>query len=156
MEMQTSKITVGVVQEQDLQWVIDVAAVRMLTEELKRPELVNMNNIQMLARKGLEDQTLFIAKQGDICVGTLGGLLVPNMFNSDLLTLAEVFWYVLPEYRNTRAGFLLLKTFEEKADESSYDSSLSLLPSSTISMEALAKRGFNLAEFAFVRKSKEK
>lgn len=150
-----SKITVEVLQVEDFEWFTEVAAVRMLEDELKRPELVNMDNIRELATRGMFDGTAFVAKQGSMCVGAIGGLLVPNIFNSKLKTLAEVFWYVLPDYRNSRAGLLLLKAFEEKADEIADESTLCLLPSSTVNMGTLEKRGFYLSEFAFRRKSKE-
>lgn len=144
-----SKFKVVQLSEDNLIWFVEVAAVRMLTDEVKRPELINMSQLYTLAVKGMEDGTAFIVKKGDDPVGALGALLVPNLFNPDLKTLAEIFWYVLPEYRHTRAGALLMMAFEDKAEDIADEATLSLLPSSTIGMDTLEKRGFFLGEFAF-------
>lgn len=149
MQTQSRKITVGLLTIEDLMWYVEVAGVRMLTDELKHPEYINLNNMYALAAKAMEEGTTFIAKDGDKCVGALGSILTSNLFNPDIKTLAEIFWYVLPEYRNTRAGAMLLIEFEKKAKEVADEATLSLLPSSTISVDTLEKRGFALAEFGF-------
>jgi hypothetical protein len=71
------------------------------------------------------------------------------LFNPDIKTLAEIFWYVSPEHRQTRAGALLLLAFNKKAEEVADEATLSLLSSSEIKIESLEKRGFLLSEFAF-------
>ena len=140
---------VEVLQEADLLWFSEVAAVNMLTYELQRPELICLPQIYTLALKGMESKTAFVVKQDDEPVGALGGILVPNLFNPELTTLAEIFWYVPPEYRNTRVGGMLLLELERAGEELADEITLSLLPSSTIKMETLEKRGFKLSEFGF-------
>lgn len=149
METGSHKLIVEQLTEKDLQWFVEVAAVNMLTDEVKRPELVNIPNLYALANKGLSDGTAFVVKKGEVCVGALGSILLPNLFNPQYQTLAEVFWYVLPEYRNTRAGVLLLNAFSDKAEEVSDEATLSLLGSSEINIRTLERRGFMLGEFAF-------
>jgi GNAT superfamily N-acetyltransferase len=138
--------------ELDLEWFVETAAVNMLIDELNRPELLNLDQQYLLANKGLVDKTAFVVKQDGINIGALGAILVPNFFNPNIITLAEVFWYVLPEYRNTRAGVLLLKAFEERAGEIADDATLSLLPSSIVNYSSITKRGFIMEEVSF-RKS---
>lgn len=138
--------------EKDLEWFVEVAAVNMLIEEVKRPELVNIDNMYGLALKGIQDGTGFVVKSNEECVGALGALLLPNLFNPNITTLAEIFWYVLPEYRNTRAGALLLAAFSNKAEEVADEATLSLLGSSEVNIRTLEKRGFLLGEFAFRKK----
>jgi GNAT superfamily N-acetyltransferase len=136
-----------------LPWFVEIAAVRMLTYELNRPELVHLKTLYELAKRGEESGTAFIAYAGEEPVGAIGGLLVHNPFNPEFTSLSEIFWYVLPEYRETRAGYLLLKAFEQRGEEIGVDElTLSLLPRSTVNTETLKKRGFNLEELGF-RKS---
>lgn len=149
MVIQSHKITVEPLKIEDMLWFAEVAAVRMLTEEVKRPELVNLNQIYGLSSKGMKEGTAFVAKSGYDCVGAIGAVLTPNIFNPDITTLAEVFWWVDPIYRNTRAGALLLKTLENRANEVADEMTLSLLSTSTINIKTLEKRGFQMGEFAF-------
>lgn len=149
METQSHKIEIVALDDSNMEWFIETAAVNMLTYELKRPELINLDRIYSLAKKGMEDKSSFLAKHGEQYCGAIGGLLHGNLFNPDHMTLAEIFWYVLPEYRNGRAGYLLLKAFDERAAEVANDSVLSLLSSSEVNVNGLAKRGFTMAESSF-------
>lgn len=149
METQLPKMEVVDLDNSNLEWFIETAAVNMLKDELKRPELIDLDRIYNLALKGMEDKTTFLTKQGDIYCGAIGGLLHENLFNPAYKTLTEIFWYVLPEYRNGRAGALLLKAFDNRAKEIATDSTLCLLPSSEVNINSLAKRGYKLSEYAF-------
>ncbi len=156
METPLPKMIVEPLTEEDLEWFVETAAVDMLRYEVKREELIDIDNLYRLARMGLETQTAFVAKLDGVCVGALGGLLVPNTFNPNLTSLVEVFWYVLPEYRQSRAGLLLLNAYTEKGEEVAFETTLCLLGSSEIKMKTLEKRGFYLGEFAFRKENKRK
>ena len=149
METQLRKIEVVPLTEESLDWFVNVAAVNMLKDEVKRPELINLGALQALAERGMSEGTAFVAMSSEVPVGALGGLLVNNIYNPDILTLCEMFWYVVPEYRNTRAGALLFKAFDEKAAWCADESTLSILPSSIINIKTLEKRGFHLEELGF-------
>lgn len=156
MPIAQPNFTVVPLEINDLPWFVETAAINMLTYELKRPELINVENLYMLSRKGLEDKTAFVVKKGGENIGALGSVLVPNFLNPFIKTLAEVFWYVLPEYRNTRAGLLLLNSFDERARQLAQDATLSLLPSSLVNLNTLKKRGFNMEEVGFRKSYGEK
>lgn len=149
METQSLKMEIVALDNSSLEWFIETAAVNMLTDELKRPELIDLDRLYNLALKGMQDGTAFIAKQGSTYCGVIGGLLHENIFNPKYKTLTEIFWYVLPEYRNGRAGALLLKAFDNRAKEIADDSTLCLLPSSEVNISSLEKRGYKLNEYAF-------
>lgn len=149
MEIQMSKYTVEVLSDKDVDWFVEVAAVGMLEDELKRPELVNRRHLYTLTQKVVEDGTAFIAKCDGVCVGALAAMLVPNMYNPNLKTFAELFWYVLPEYRATRAGALLFSAFESKGSECADEAVMSILNTSHVNVSTLNKRGFQLGEYAF-------
>ncbi|AXH71986.1 MAG: acetyltransferase GNAT family protein [Podoviridae sp. ctbj_2] len=141
--------TVGSLTHDNYVWSVEVAATRMLLEEVKRPELLNKENIYRLVDKMIVDDTAIICMKDDKPVGCIGALLVPNTYNPDIATLAELIWYVLPEHRKGRAGFLLLEQYIKMAEELADEATLSLLKSSEVNFESLAKRGFHQEEYAF-------
>lgn len=142
-------ITVQPLGLDDIEWFVEVAAVRMLQEELKRPELVNLDQLYTLAGKGMQDGTAWVAKGFNGNVGALGSILTPNPFNPVFTTLAEIFWWVDPSYRESRAGYLLFKEFDARASVIANEATMSLLPSSVVSIKSLEKRKFMLGEFGF-------
>lgn len=147
--MQSPNYTIEILGKDLLYWFIETAATRMLLEELKRPELLNIDNMYVLGSKMLYDGTGIIVLKDEEPIGALGSLLVPNTFNPTIKTLVEIFWYVLPEHRNSRAGALLFKKFQELGNSLANESTLSLLPSSEVNITSLNKRGFNLEEYSF-------
>lgn len=154
METQLRKFKVDVLTEEHFDWFVDVAAVRMLSEELKRPDLVNKQALKALSLKTMKDGTSFVVTCYGVPVGALGSFLTPNLYNPDLTILLELFWYVLPEYRATRAGALLFKAFDDKAQSCADESVLSLLPHSEINLSTLAKKGYNMEELCLRKQCK--
>lgn len=149
METHSPKYVVKVLDTDTLHWFINTAAVNMLIDELDRPELVNLERITELANKGREEETAFVVFSHNIPVGAIGGVVIANLLNPSITTLAEIFWYVLPEYRSTRVGFLLLKALEERAKEVANELTLSILPHSEVNIDTLEKRGFKFEELSF-------
>lgn len=155
METQLPKITVEKLQIKDLEWFVEVAATRMLLEELKRPELLNEDHIYRVSHYGMTSGTCLVAKIDNTPIGAIGAILAPNMFNPDIKTLVEIFWYVLPEYRKGRAGAMLLMAFEDLGGEVADESTLSLLGTSEIASSSLERRGWYAGEVAFRKQYKE-
>lgn len=149
MGMPLHNITIETLTVDDLSWFVNVAAVKMLTDEVKREELINISNIYKIVEQGMTTGTVLVAKSNGVCVGGIGGLLVPNLFNPTITTLVEIIWYVLPEYRRGRAGFMLLMAFDKLASEVADEVTLSVLDSSEVKIDSLEKRGFFLGELAF-------
>lgn len=151
-----SKYEVKLVEPEDFDWCVQVAAVRMIKEELRRPELVDIPTLYLLVNKMYEDKTAIIVKVEGEYAGGIGGYLHPNILNPDIATLAEMIWYVLPEYRNSRVGALLIKAYDEMAKNSpAHEATLSLLNASPVNYASLEKRGFNVEEQAFRKVYKE-
>lgn len=156
METQSPKYKVELVQLEDFPWCAEVAAVRMLTDEVKRPELINIPILYKIVNKMYEDKTGLIGWVDGKRVGCLGGYLSPNLFNPELATMAELIWWVDPEYRNTRIGAHLLSVYDKLVDASpAYDGTFSLLPDSPVNFKSLEKRGYAVAEQAFRKVYKE-
>ena len=131
-------------------WIINHASVRMLEDELKRPDLVNKERLSFLVDKVLEENTMFVAVDNDgLPVGALAYLQVDNLYNPCVKTLAELFWYVDVEVRKTRVGLLLLKAFKEVSEKEGKEAMMSLLPSSNVNFKSLERLGFSLCEYGF-------
>lgn len=54
---------------------------------------------------------ILVYKEGERIVGALGMMVLPDMF-SGVSVASELFWYVLPSHRATRAGVELFYRFE--------------------------------------------
>lgn len=148
--------TVGSLTHDDYVWSVEVAATRMILEEVKRPELLNKPNLYKLVDQMIVDDTAIICRKNGEPVGCIGALLVPNTYNPEIATLAELIWYVLPEHRKGRAAFLLLKEYIKLAETVADEATLSLLNSSEVNMFSLAKQGFHKEEHAFRLQVREK
>ncbi len=149
METQLHKVTVEALSDESIDWFVNIAAVDMLRYEVKRPELINLTQLRYLATIGKDQGTAFVSKIGNVYTGAIGGLLLPNVFNPSLTSLSEVFWYVLPEHRNTRSGLLLLNAFDKCGQEQADETSMCLLIGSPVATKSLEKRGFEMKEIAF-------
>lgn len=149
--MQLAKYTIGLLTDSDMTWFVETACVNMLTHEVGRSELVNIDHLYVLSDIVAISETAFIVKKDGIPVGAIAGILSPNLYNPKIMNLGELFWYVLPEHRQSRAGLMLLNAFKDKADEVADESTLSLLTKSKVNIKTLAKKEFQLAEFGFWR-----
>lgn len=132
----------------DIKWICEVAATKMLVEELNKPQYVDLDRIKELVFAGIGSKSMWIVLKNGLPVGALGALPVPNIFNPRLACLTEIFWWVDKEHRNGKAGLLLLNAFSDEADK--YDeATMSLLTTSRVVEQSLVKRGFSLREYGF-------
>lgn len=138
-------------QPSDIVWMVEVAGVKMLEEEVKRPDFVNRKALYDLADKGIDNETALICWKDGEPVGLLGWLVGPNPFNPDLFIAAEILWYILPEHRGTRAGYLLMKEFSEWLDKYEILGTMSLLSTSEVSPRSLERFGFKQTEYQFMK-----
>lgn len=141
--------TTGLLTPEHFKWAVHVAGKNMIMHEVKRPELYHRESLEALANKMMVDGTGILAFYNGRPVGAIGGILVPHIYNPNIIVLSELMWYVLPEYRNGRAGLLLIKEFKKLAEEIADEATLSTLPSSDIKTETLEKLGFTFGEKAF-------
>lgn len=155
MEMQSHKITIEQLSLKDIDWFVDVVVKSMVIDELKRPELFDRPTLYNLVKQSIDCGGSFIARNGDVKVGGLGSVLVHHIFNPKIKVLVELAWYVSPEHRRGRAGLMLLKAFNKRAEECADESTLSLLASSQVNHSSLSKLGYSANEVGFLRKNRE-
>lgn len=60
---------------------------------------------------------LVLIAESDEPIGILFALIAPNLWSDKTLLMNELLWYVEEDYRNTRAGYLLLKRYQELCEE---------------------------------------
>lgn len=148
--METHSYKVEPLQLEDVDWFINVAAVQMLEEELKRPNLININHLYQLTKIVIEQGTAFVVRKNGKLIGAIAGIIAPNLYNPEHTECTELFWFVLPEFRSGRAGLLLIDALLERTKD--VDSVMfSLLPSSNIKNKTLEKRGLFLREYGFIK-----
>lgn len=75
-------------------------------------------------------------------VGFIAGALAPHPYNPAIRQLTEMFWWVAPEFRQSRAGSLLLDAFIEEGKQRAHFIVMTLEHNSPVRDETLTKRGF--------------
>ena len=135
-------------------WFINTACVNMLRDELNRPRLVNKEHLTALTQIVIQQGTVFVAMKDNEPVGAIAGIVTPSLYNPDIKVCSELFWYVLPEFRSSRAGLLLLNAFIARGAELADETTLSLLASSSVYDRTLEKRGFVFIESGFIKYNK--
>lgn len=98
----------------------------------------------------LATQFVAIADAEGTPVGLIAGALAPHPFNGDLLIATELFWWVTPPHRGTRAGLMLLDAYDAWATEHADVKGMTLEAGSPVNPRVLEKRGYRLAEHQYV------
>jgi len=83
-------------------------------------------------------------------VGFIAGVRSNHPLNPGISLLSELFWWVMPEMRRSRAGLMLLNEFTGIGKETADWVVLSLETKSLIRDEHLTKRGFKLYERSYL------
>lgn len=95
-------------------------------------------------------QPFFIAVQDGQIVGFIAAILAPHIFNPSIRVLTELFWWVKPAYRGSRAGLMLLEAMTAYAKDHADMFVMTLEHKSPVRLETLEKRGFELRERNFI------
>lgn len=98
----------------------------------------------------METQFIAIADADGAPVGLIAGALAPHPFNPDLVIATELWWWVNPPDRGTRAGLMLLEAYDEWANANADIKGMTLEAGSPVNPRTLEKRGYALAEHQYV------
>lgn len=99
----------------------------------------------------IQTQPFFVVRDGIDFAGFIGGTLAGHPYHSSLRLLSEMFWWVVPEYRQTRAGLLLLEAFIAHGEAHADLIHFTLEEKSPVNERTLTKRGFHLVEKSYLR-----
>lgn len=104
--------------------------------------------------KGLKDlmdnHLMLLAEKDGDPKGFICGLINKHMFNPDIRTLTEIFWWVKMGERNTKAASYLIDSFVEWGKENVDWICFSIQQNTPIKPVSLVKRGFEFKEQAFL------
>lgn len=75
-------------------------------------------------------------------IGFIAGALAPHPYNQTIRQLTEMFWWVTPEHRRSRAGSMLLEAFVEEGKQRAHWIVMTLEHNSPVKDATLTKRGF--------------
>lgn len=138
--------TIRPVRANDRSWILNVAVKNMLNDEVKRPDLFNIMQINKVFDKILEDQTGLIVTKDNKQVGVVAGMLSPHFLNPKKKLIFEVIWYVHKDYRETRASYMLMKGYRDLVLEVADEGIFTIQGHTPIKDSSLAKLGFILQE----------
>jgi GNAT superfamily N-acetyltransferase len=127
----------------DLPWLLE--QLRMFSDFFgsRRPLFPSDEGDARRALRGLiETQPFFVADDGERLHGFIAAVLTPHPFNASIRTLHELFWWVAPEHRGSRAGALLFQALLELGRREADWIVVSLEARSPINPATLEKRGF--------------
>ena len=123
----------------------------MFGKEYDSPYKVRRKDVKALFDHVYEIGVGFISLREGRPVGIIGGVLHPNVFNSEVMMLSEYFWYVVPEHRNGRAGAELLLAYEKAGREEADVLCMTLLDTTRGIEDNLIKRGYVMKERTFAK-----
>lgn len=103
--------------------------------------------------KIIEDHYFMVSENDGVPSGFIAGMISPHVFNPKILTLTELFWWVKPDFRGSRAGAMLLNDFVKFGDSCQWVI-MTLENDSPISSESILKRGFKYKEQSFIKENK--
>lgn len=83
-------------------------------------------------------------------VGFIAGYMFPHIYNPDIKTLVESFWWVRPEHRRSGAGLMLLDTYIEFGKKNADWVIMTIEDETPIDPKLLIDRGFRLKETNYI------
>lgn len=136
----------------DVEWIVGELRAFAASYGTRQSLFGDVEHAEALVGALIETQFVAIAEVDGQPVGLVAGAMVPHPFNPALQVANELWWWVTPRARGSRAGLLLLDAFDEWADASDADLvNFTLEADSPVRDRSLEKRGYRLMEKQFVR-----
>lgn len=107
-------------------------------------------NAEVLLGHLIATQFVAVADAEGTPVGLIAGAVSPHPFNPELRVATELWWFVSPAHRGSRAGLALLDSYEAWAKENADVRGMTLEANSPVNPRVLLKRGYQLAETQYV------
>ena len=98
----------------------------------------------------METQFVAVAEADGTPVGLIAGAVQPHPFNPTLRMATELWWWVTPPARHSRAGLALLNAYDEWADSVADLKGMTLEVASPVNPDTLLRRGYQLAEYQYI------
>ena len=98
----------------------------------------------------IDKHILLVAEEKGKLVGFIGGLCGTHFYNPKIKTLAQIFWWVIPSKRRSRAAVMLLDEFVEYGARFFDHVTLKLSVKADFGGHSLGKRGFKLVDRTYL------
>jgi hypothetical protein len=98
----------------------------------------------------VNDHLVLVCTHDGETIGLIAGMLLPHIFNPKIKTLVETFWWVQKDYRETRAGAMLLNEYVRFGRQNVNWILATIEDNSPVRDETFLKRGFKLKEKSFL------
>lgn len=136
---------------QDIPWLLDELRKFSAFFGTRKPLFPEDEDKALAVVSGLiGSQVFFVSETEGQRSGFIAGILAPHGFNDEIIQLTEVFWWVSPEYRHTRAAAALYSEFMRVGKEQADWIVMTLEMSSPVNPALFEKRGFRLHERSYL------
>lgn len=100
---------------------------------------------------GLINEHVFIIAEIDNKVaGFISGMIIRHLYNPNIVTLIENFWWVNPLFRGSRAGSMLLDKYVEVGKKYAHWIIGTIEDASPVDERSFLRRGFKFKEKSFL------
>ena len=110
----------------------------------------NLLYTEGVLKKLIKDHVFYGAFVKDKLVGFIAGTLSRHLFNPEIIVLNEVFFWVRPEFRNSKVAKSLLDSYIKYGKINADWVLVGVIDKSTLSGRSLEKRGFKLKEQSYL------
>lgn len=135
--------------EQDRNWLLDIASYDTIHNDLGKPELYNREQLDNLFTTAQHGDYSFVCEMNGELIGIVSGIQHGHLFNPDVQLISTLFWYVAPAFRNSRAGWLLLKRYTDAVKASGLNCIFAIQNYSNVKPSIFHKAGFTDGEQVF-------
>lgn len=143
-------ITIRNAYPEDVDWLLPQLRAFSKMCGLERPIVGSDEQSRKILTEMISEGPFFVAEREAVRLGFIAGTLHAHRFNPELRVLSEMFFWVDPRFRYSRAALLLLEEFKRYGEAAADMISFSLLSNSPVKSASLIRRGFKPIENSFM------
>ena len=139
--------------EGDVLWLLPELVEFAKFADTKYSMIPSKESVQVEILTGMIKDHLFLVAEGPTGpMGFVAGLVVPHLFNPEILVCHETFWWVKVEHRGSSAGIRLLDAFTLWCESHGVHwIFFSFQHNTPINERAFTKRGFRIQEYQYLK-----
>lgn len=116
----------------------------------KLPPYKDKETSAKILKNMIENHLFYVALDGDEVVGFIAGFVCNHIYNPDIKTLAEAFWWTKEEHRRSGAGLQLLEEFVSWGKENVDWVLMTIEDETPIDENLFFNRGFKFKEKSYI------
>lgn len=118
----------------------------------KLPPYKDAETSEKILKNMIENHLFYVALTEDSLelVGFIAGFVCDHIYNPDIKTLAEAFWWTRPEHRRSGAGLLLLEAYENWGKKNVDWILMTIEEDTPIDDKLFLNRGFRMKEKSYI------